>query len=361
VSGDVSAERLPATVPAAVYRSRGRVEVEERPLPQLAPGQVAVAVDYCGVCGSDLHLIDEGWGHPGDVLGHEWTGTVVAVGAGVDDLAAGAAVLGGPDPRCGTCAACLDGRPSQCEAQGPATGHFDGAFATHVVRDRAQILPVPEGLDPRTAALTEPLAVALHAITRSAIRSGDDALVMGAGPIGALIAATLVARGHRVVVVEPAELRRDLAAKLGADAVRHPSELPSFNMAQVSELAEDAFPVVFESSGKRAAIEAGYQQLRRGGRLVMVGTGLEPPSFDPNRMIVLELSVCGAYVYDDDGFERALDLLASGNLPADVLIDDAEYGLDGVAEAAARLARGEHAGKVMVRPNGSAAATGGGS
>jgi 2-desacetyl-2-hydroxyethyl bacteriochlorophyllide A dehydrogenase len=326
--------------------------VEERPLPPPGPEEVVVAVDYCGVCGSDLHLIDEGWGHPGDVLGHEWTGTVVAVGPDVDDLIPGQAVLGGPDPRCGSCRPCREGRPSQCEAQGPATGHFDGAFATHVVRDRAQVLPVPEGLDPRTAALAEPLAVALHAITRSEIRPGDDALVMGAGPIGALIAATLVARGHRVVVVEPAERRQRLAEKLGADEVRDPSDLPSFDMAQVSELADDAFAVVFESSGKRSAIEAGYQQLRRGGRLVMVGTGLEPPSFDPNRMIVLELSVCGAYVYDADGFERALELLASGDLPVGLLIDEAEYGLEGVAEAAARLARGEHAGKVMVRPNG---------
>jgi threonine dehydrogenase-like Zn-dependent dehydrogenase len=108
---------------------------------------------------------------------------------------------------------------------------------------------------------------------------------------------------------------------------------------------------VFDSSGKRSAMEAGYHQLRRGGRLVLVGTGMEPPSFDPNRMIVLELSVCGAFVYDDDGFDRALELLGSGELPVDALIDDVEYGLDGVAEATHRLARGEHAGKVMIRPD----------
>lgn len=342
---------VPGSVPAAVYRSRGRVDVEERPLSAPGDGQVVVEVDYCGVCGSDLHLIDEGWGTPGDVLGHEWSGTVVAVGPGVADLSPGDDVLGGPEPRCGTCRPCRDGLPSQCESQDRMTGHFDGAFATHVVRDRAEVLHVPPGLDRRAAALAEPLAVALHAITRAGVRDGDDAVVFGAGPIGALIAAALVARGHHVVVVEPAPSRQDLARRLGVAAVRLPEDLPAFDMSQVDVLADEPFHVAFECSGRRAAMESAFFQLRRGGRLVLVGTGIDPPRFDPNRTIVLELTVCGAFVYDSDGFDRALELLASGALPVDVLVDDVEYGLDGVATAAARLARGEHAGKVMIRPN----------
>ncbi len=342
---------VPDTVPAAVYKRRREVQVEQRPLPRPADGEVVVAVDYCGVCGSDLHLIDEGWGTPEDVLGHEWSGVVVAVGDAVDGVAPGDAVIGSAEPRCGRCAACLDARPSQCAHQDPMTGHFDGAFATHVVRDERTVMRVPAGMSLRTAALAEPLAVALHAITRSEIRAGQHAMVMGAGPIGALIAATLVTRGHRVVVVEPAPVRAQLARRLGVDDVRAPEDLRVFNMAEVDTLVDDPFPVVFDSSGKKAAMEAGFHQLDRGGRLVLVGTGLEPPSFDPNRTIVLELSLCGAFVYDADGFEQALALLGSGDLPVDVLIDDEEYGLDGVGEATARLARGELAGKVMIRPN----------
>ena len=342
---------VPDRVPAAVYKRRHEVEVEDRLLPAVRAGDVVVAVEYCGVCGSDLHLIDEGWGTPEDVLGHEWSGVVVAVGDEVVGLGPGDAVIGGAEPRCGVCEACVDGMPSQCANQDPMTGRFDGAFATHVVRDRRTVLPVPADVDLRTAALAEPLAVALHAITRSGIRAGQDALVMGAGPIGALIAATLVARGHRVVVVEPAPVRAQLARRLGVADVRAPEDLGVFDMSQVDTLADDAFHVAFDTSGRKAAMEAGFHQLRRGGRLVLVGTGLEPPSFDPNRTIVLELTICGAFVYDADGFEQALALLASGDLPVDVLIDDAEYGLDGVAEAAARLARGELAGKVMIRPN----------
>lgn len=336
---------------AAVYRRRGMVEVVERPVGDPGPGQVLVEVDYCGVCGSDLHLIAEGWGTPGDVMGHEWSGVVVEVGPEVGDLSPGDRVMGAPTPRCGRCTACRAGRPAQCEHQEPMTGEFDGAFATHVLRDRATVMAVPDGLDQRTAALVEPLAVALHAVTRAGPAHGEDVMVLGAGPIGALVAAVLVDRGHRVVVVEPAPLRQELARRLGVAAVRHPDELPSFSMAEVDAVAEDPAHVVFDTSGKRAAMELGFQQLRRGGRLVVVGTGMEPPSFDTNRMIVLELTVTGAFVYDEGGFERAAELLASGRIPARVLIDEVEYGLDGVAEATDRLLRGELAGKVMIRPN----------
>lgn len=342
---------LPEVIDAAVYRRRGEVTVESRPLGAPGPDDVVVEVSHCGICGSDLHLIDEGWGRPGDVLGHEWSGVVLAVGGGVDGLAPGDRVVGAEGPRCGECRACRDGRPAQCEHRDAVTGHFDGAFATHVTAAADSVLAIPDGLSLRDAALAEPLAIALHAVTRSGVRPDDEVLVFGAGPIGALIAAVLVDSGHRVVVVEPAARRQELARLLGVQAVRVPDDLPSFDISQVDTIAEDAFDVVFECSGRRAAMESGFQQLRRGGTLVLVGTGLDRPSFDPNRMIVLELSVRGAFVYDEGGFEHALELLASGRLRTDVLIDDIEYGLEGVAEAATRLARGEHAGKVMVVPN----------
>lgn len=336
-------------VPAAVYRSRGVVEVETRELRAPTGGEVVVEVDYCGVCGSDLHLIVEGWGTPGDVLGHEWSGTVVDVGPGVDDLEVGRTVLAGAEPTCGACPPCRAGQPSQCEAQDPMTGEFDGAFASHVLSRADRLMPVPEGMEMRTAALAEPLAVALHGITRAGLSRGDTVLVQGAGPIGALAAAALMVAGHDVTVSEPAPARQELARRLGA-AVVHPDALATFDMSQVDVAADPAYHAVVDTSGKAPAIDVGFQQLRRGGTLVMLGTGLERPSFDPNRMIVMELTVRGSFVYDEGGFHRALELLAAPAFPTDELVEAAEYGLDGVAEAAARLADGTHAGKVMIRP-----------
>jgi 2-desacetyl-2-hydroxyethyl bacteriochlorophyllide A dehydrogenase len=347
-------EALPPLMESAIYRRPGDIGVEERPVPRPGPGQVLVEVAYCGICGSDLHIMIEGWGKPGSVGGHEFTGTVAAVGDGVTTWVPGEVVVCGPSPRCGECRRCREGKPSQCERRSaPVDGDTGGAFARYVLTDALSLLRLPEGMSPRVAALAEPLAVALHGITRSGIVPGDAAMVFGAGPIGALTIAALVAKDlGPVVVVEPGQRRRRLAAELGASEVLDPGELEMFPPWHPERLSPRAVDVVFECSGKKAAMEAGFNQLRRGGHLVLVGAGMESPSFDPNRLILNELTVTGSFVYDADGFERALELLASGRLPVEVLIDPVDVSLEGLGEAMASLADGRIAGKVMVIPGG---------
>ena len=343
---------LPAVMRSAVYRRPGDVGVEERPVPRPGAGEVLVEVAYCGICGSDLHIMIEGWGKPGTVGGHEFTGIVAAVGDGVAQWAPGDNVVCGPSPRCGECRRCREGKPSQCERRSESIdSNLGGAFARYVLTDARSLLRLPEGMSPRVAALAEPLAVALHGMTRSGIVPGDSAMVFGAGPIGALTIAALVAEGiGPVVVVEPGERRRRLAADLGATEVLDPTELETFRPWEPERQSARAVDAVFECSGKKAAMEAGFYQLRRGGRLVLVGAGMEAPSFDPNRLILNELVVCGSFVYDAGGFEHALELLASGRLPVDVLIDPDDVSLDGLGDAMVGLAEGRIAGKVMVVP-----------
>ncbi len=352
---------VPEVMRSAVYRRPGDVGVEERPVPRPGPGEVLVEVAFCGICGSDLHIMIEGWGRPGTVGGHEYTGVVAALGEGVTSWSVGDTVVCGPSPRCGQCRRCRAGKPSQCERRSAAVdGDTGGGFAGYVLTDARSLLALPEGMSPRVAALAEPLAVALHGITRSGIVPGDSAMVFGAGPIGALTIAALVAKGiGPVVVVEPGERRRALAADLGATEVLDPSELETFPPWQPERLSPRAVDVVFECSGKKAAMESGFHQLNRGGHLVLVGAGMEAPSFDPNRMILNELTVSGSFVYDADGFERALELLASGLLPTDVLIDPGDVGLEELGTAMERLATGAIAGKVMVVPGRSATVPGG--
>ncbi|HKA85686.1 MAG TPA: alcohol dehydrogenase catalytic domain-containing protein [Acidimicrobiales bacterium] len=343
---------VPASMPAVVYRGSGEVAVEDRPVPPPGPGEVLVEVDRCGICGSDLHLIAERLGAAGTVLGHEYSGVVAALGEGVTAWSVGDEVVGGPAPRCGRCRRCLEGRPSQCEARGQvmSEGH-DGAFARYTLVDARALVRIPGGLGRREAALAEPLAVALHGITRSGLGPADTVMVMGAGPIGALTVAALLARDRGpVTVVEPTPPRQALARALGAE-VLHPDDLPTYPMWEPERLSPLAVDVVLECSGNQAAMQAGLHQLRRGGRMVLVGAGMRPPSFDPNRMILNELTVTGSFVYDADGFDRALELLSTpGAIPADVLIEADDVGLDGVGEAVRGLAAGETAGKVMVAP-----------
>jgi len=344
---------VPGVMPAAVYQRPGEVVVKERPVPTPGPGEVLVEVDHCGICGTDIHMLFDGWADkPGLVAGHEFAGGIAALGEGVTGWEIGETVVGGPSPRCGRCRRCLEGKPSQCENRsGSIVDGHDGAFARYVLVHVTSLLRLPPGLTPRQAALAEPLAVALHGITRSGASQGDSVMVIGAGPIGALSIAALVAMGiGPVTAVEPGEKRKQLARDLGAAEVLDPSELEMFPMWEPERISPRATYVVLECSGKKSAMEAGFHQLRRGGTLVLVGAGMEPPSFDPNRFVLNELHVVGSFVYDKGGFERALELLASDGFPTDRLIEADDVPLDQLSDALAGLAAGRYAGKVMVVP-----------
>jgi 2-desacetyl-2-hydroxyethyl bacteriochlorophyllide A dehydrogenase len=337
---------------AAVLAGHGRISVEEVDVPPVGDSEVLVEIDLCGICGSDLHMVLDGWGPKGSWQGHEWIGRVAAVGPSVDRWQVGDTVVGGPMVRCGACPECQAGRPSLCsDRDTPGVGPEQGAFATYKVAPSDELLPMPEGLDPRAAALAEPLAVALHGIHQSGVTAGQRALVMGAGPIGALTVAALRAMGvDDVTCAEPGERRQALAGNVGAARVIHPADLVVPSIAEPGLVVDGAVDVVLECSGKAAAMEAGLAQLKRGGTLVLVGAGMDQPRFDPNRILLNELVITGAFTYDLGGFDQALDLLASGRLPVDHLIEPGVVPLDGVLEAMHGLADGRLAGKVLVQP-----------
>lgn len=334
----------------AVYRGKGEITVDRKPVPAPGAGEVLVEVSHCGVCGTDIHMVVEGWGRPGTVGGHEWSGRIAEVGPGVDAWSVGAPVVGGEQVGCGACAMCTTGRPSLCDRRPPVTGGgHDGAFARFVVAAAAGLVPVDDGVPLRTAALTEPLAVAMHAITRSSVQPGDRVLVTGAGPIGLLAIAALRAQGiDDVVVSEPAPSRRERASAVGASSAITPAdlEIPAMPM----DLIDNPYDAVLECSGRVDAMEAGLTQLRRGGRLVLVGTGMHAPRLDNNRILLNELVITGAYNYDGGGFTAALRLLGSGRLPADLLIEPDDVPLAGLQDAMHKLASAELAAKVLVVP-----------
>ncbi len=345
---------LPEVMRAAVYHSPGVIEVEERPVPIPPRDHVLVEVEHCGICGSDLHLLLEGWiDNPGLIAGHEFSGVIVRLGEGVDGWSVGDRVVGGPSPRCGTCRRCVEKKPSQCENKsGSITDVHDGAFAGYTVVSAESLFAIPNNLSTREAALCEPLAVALHGITRSNVVPGDSAMVIGVGPIGAMTIAVLRSIGvDNVIAVEPGERRRELASAVGATVVLQPEELHEFPIWEPESISEEAVDVVFECSGKKQAMEAGFSQLRRGGILVLLGPNIESPTFDLNRMILNELEVKGSFIYDFGGFEKALELLASGKIPNSLHVEPIEIPLDLISETLVGLSTGQFAGKVLVAPN----------
>jgi 2-desacetyl-2-hydroxyethyl bacteriochlorophyllide A dehydrogenase len=339
-------------MPAAVYRGEGRIAVEQLPVPTAGPGEVVVEVSHCGICGSDLHVFVEGWGAPGTTGGHEWSGVVATVGDDVGAWAPGDRVVGGPTNGCDACGACTAGRPNLC-VERPRAGvdPHQGAFARFVRTSARALYRVPDALELRTAALTEPLAVALHQIDRGGARPGDRVLVTGAGPIGLLTVAALVAIGvDDVTVSEPAARRRTRALDVGARRAVRPDELPTVPALPMDVVA-DAFDVAIDCSGRADAMEHALGLLRRGGTLVLSGTGMKRPRLDSNRVILNEVVVTGAVEYVPADYHRALDLLASGALPTALLLEPDDVPLADMEEAVARLASGELAGKVLVNPS----------
>jgi (R,R)-butanediol dehydrogenase / meso-butanediol dehydrogenase / diacetyl reductase len=340
------------TMSAAVFMGLRDVAIEERPTPDVGPGEMLLEVSHCGICGSDLHFLMEWGGNVGAVEGHEYSGTVVAIGPDVDGWALGDRAIGGPSPKCGKCEYCLANRVSLCAERGKVgveDGGWLGAFAQYKKVIAAQAFRVPDGLSMKHAALTEPLAVALHGITQGGgARPGTRWLVTGGGPIGFLSVAALKAMGvDDIVVSEPKETRRALCEKLGARVIE-PDALTTPQWPH--DMVDEPFDVVLECSGNGAAQTVGLAQLKRAGVLVLVGAGMARPKFDPNRILLNELVITGAYVYDHDGFPRAIELLASGKMPNDLLVEQQDYPLNRLLEAATGLFEGDLAAKAMVVP-----------
>jgi 2-desacetyl-2-hydroxyethyl bacteriochlorophyllide A dehydrogenase len=334
---------------AAVYVGDGRIAVEEVPCPEPGPGDVLVEIAECGICGSDLHMVMERYAKPGAILGHEWSGIVASAPSG-SGWSPGDRVVGNPAPGCGVCRPCRRGRPSVCLARPPADHlGYMGAFCRYKTVAANGLIRIPDSLPTRVAALAEPMAIALHAIRVGGVATDDRVLVTGAGPVGLLIIAALRAQGiSDITASEPSPVRRQRALDVGATRVVTPDTLVEPPMGVP---VAEPFSVIFECSGHANAIEGAIGQLDYAGTLVIVGTGFEPPRFNQNRLIIFELEIVGSYNYSDDGFHPAVDLLNSGTLPVESLIEPNDIPLREVMDSMERLSRGEIPSKVMVRPS----------
>src|SRR3990172_3149267 len=215
---------------AAVFQGNGRLAIEDRPEPVItAPDDVIIAVEACGICGTDVQILNVPPGHPatpGTIMGHEFIGHVTAVGSAVSDLRVGQRVTVDADPKCGACTSCRAGRPANC-LNLSALGIFrDGALASQGKRRSGAVYPHSEKPPREIAALIEPLACVVNGTNRAAARPGESVVVFGAGPIGCLFPAVLkAARGAPLVVVEPNPTRAAVARAVGADVTVTPDEL----------------------------------------------------------------------------------------------------------------------------------------
>ena len=333
---------------AALYKGNETFQVEARPPRLPGPGEVRIAVEFVGICGTDLHIkhgaMDGRVAIPA-VIGHEMSGTVAAVGEEVSGFRPGDRVTVMPLDWCGRCPACLAGHQHVCQNLVFVGIDAEGAMQESWTVPEHLLVRLPPSLPLQHGALSEPLAVAVHDVRRGAVQPGERVLVVGGGPIGILIACVAAAEGADVIVSEPNPFRRQAATDLGLHAI-DPSD------TDLSSTVEDwtdgaGVDVAFEVSGSPAGLTSATHSLRVRGRLVIVAIHSKPVAVDLFRMFWRELAFVGARVYERRDFERAIELLASGEIAADRLISRVEP-LDRIGEAFAALETGADVVKVLI-------------
>jgi (R,R)-butanediol dehydrogenase/meso-butanediol dehydrogenase/diacetyl reductase len=311
-------------------------------------GQVQIRVAYCGICGTDLHLFHGAMAQRlrlPHVMGHEMSGTIAAVGAGVSGFKAGDRVTVRPLDPCGECAACRAGHSHICHYLKFIGIDRPGALQGLWTVPAHTLHRLPDGLSLREGAMVEPIAVACHDVRMGEVRAGEYAVVIGGGPIGVLIALVAQARGARVLMAEVNPFRIQLARDLGIDTV-NPKEADL--AALVDERTGGAgADVVFEVSGSAAGAEMMTKLPRTRGRIVAVAIFGEAPKVDLFRFFWRELRMTGARVYEGEDFEIAIELAASGKLPIEKLITSVEP-LDRLEDAMRQLERGGEVMKILV-------------
>jgi threonine dehydrogenase-like Zn-dependent dehydrogenase len=335
---------------ASVLRDGHMVYRDDLPEPVPGPGQVLVAVRSCGICGSDLHFA----AHGADVL--SMTAQVAGPGGGMDvdlsrDIFMGhefsAEVLeAGPDTETHPAGTLVTSLPILLSAKGVEPIVYSnstfGGYAERMLLSAPLLMPIPNGLDLKHAALTEPMAVGLHAVNKSNITPGETALVIGCGPIGIAIIAALRLRGvESIVASDFSPGRRELASAMGAHQVLDPAQGSPFDSVKAA--------VVFEAVGVPGIIDDVLRRARTGTRLVVAGVCMQPDAVHPFFAIAKEINVQFVLAYTPDEFASSLRALAEGEIDGTPLITG-EVGLDGVGAAFDDLADPERHCKILVTP-----------
>ena len=328
---------------AACYMGDRTLAVLAREPRAPGAGEVEIAVAYTGICGTDLHIfhgaMDARVTLPA-VLGHEMSGTISALGSGVEGWAIGDPVTVMPLDWCGECPACRAGNTHVCHNLDFLGIDSPGSMQGRWTVPARALVALPPHMSLKAAALAEPTAVAVHDVRRSGLQPGEQALVVGGGPIGLLIALVARAGGAEVLVLEPSAERRELAEGMG---LRTLDPIAGDVAATVEAWTGGAgAPVGFEVSGAVAGLDTAIRSMAVRGRLVVVAIHASPPPVDLFRVFWRELTLIGARVYERADFEQAVRLLADGDVPAAPLITR----VDALADVAAAFAALE-AGQAM--------------
>jgi len=330
----------------------GNVSLQDLPEPVAGPGEVKIRVEFAGICGTDVHVVrDEYPNEPPVVLGHEFCGTIAAIGEGVEGFRAGDRVTASPTLRsCGRCRFCMSGQYNLCQHRRVLGFNENGAFASHCVVSADHVYRLPANVSFRAGALAEPLTPGVRAVIENTrISAGDVVMVCGPGTVGLMTLQVAKAQGATVVMlgVGADEERLRLSKHLGADETLNVEE------ADPKEVVNDltggyGVEAAFECSGAQDAALLCLELVCRGGSYTQVGLFGRPVTLPLDQLVLKEIRLKGSYSHHRSTWERALTLLSEGKVQAEPLIS-AELSLTQWEEGFRMMEAGEGL-KVLLRP-----------
>lgn len=311
---------------AAVFHGKMDIRVEEieRHLP--GPGEVEIKIEACGVCGTDLHIFEGAEGAakctPPTILGHEFSGTVCSIGAGVTSVKVGDRVCVDPNDMCGQCYYCRIGKAHFCENMTGIGTTVNGGFAEYCTVREKQVYKIGDRLSLEEAAMAEPIACCLHGIDMTGVKTCDTVMIIGGGTIGMIMLQLAKLSGaSTLIVVEPVEAKRKLAKKLGADLTIDPINQDVEEIC--SSYSLNSIDAVIECVGRKETMENALKYVGKGGTAMLFGLT------DPNCTIPLmpfevfkrEITIKASFI-NPYTQKRAVSLLESGKVNVKDLITD---------------------------------------
>lgn len=345
---------MSATMRAMVFYGPGDLRAEEWPVPRPGRGEVVLKIEAALTCGTDVKTLRRGHPvmipHVPTVFGHEFAGTVSAVGAGVRGVHEGDRAVAANSAPCGACPLCLAGRPNLCEDLLFVNGAYGEFIALPPRLVSANLVRLGPATPPAHAAFAEPLACALGGIERGGVQDGQTVAIFGHGPLGCLLAMAANARKARVILVGKAGWRLDRVRALGLgdciDATATPDVVAALRAATGGRGAD----VTIDATGRPEVWQQALDAVGRGGSVVFFG-GCAPGTsiqVDTRRTHYEELTLLGAFHHTPELIRRAVELLESTVLDPHGLLTH-RMGLDGVREALDLMATGR-AMKVLIEP-----------
>jgi L-iditol 2-dehydrogenase len=305
----------------AVMTEPGRIVLRDVPVPEPGPGEVLLRIRRIGVCGSDIHVYHGK--HPYTkypvVQGHEFSASVEALGPGVEGPVPGIKVTSMPQEVCGRCQPCLRGDYHICDELKVEGFQAPGCAQELWVARAEAIVPLPECFSFDQGALVEPAAVAMHAVSRAGNIAGRRAAVLGAGPIGNLVAQAARSEGAKVLITDLSAYRLEVARRCGLDAVANAGE-ESLAQASARAFGSDGFDLAFECVGAEPTISAAVEGIQKGGTIIVVGVFGKKPRVDMGLVQDRELNLRGSLMYKAADYRRAVELIASGGILTEPLI-----------------------------------------